>query len=88
MKDGGNIPQGFKGITGNWIFDVKMYFTRKSIFMAEGHLIDSPQSVTYSSVVSSETVRIMLTISALNDIDIKLFDIGNIYLNSEIDEKF
>ena len=42
------------------IFDINMdgKFTRKAILVADGHTIEPSSSMTYSSVVSRESVRI------------------------------
>ena len=44
-------------------------------------------SLTYSSVVSCESVRIAFTAAALNDLDVLIADIGNAYLNADCREK-
>ena len=67
------------------IFDMKMDFTRKAQFVAGGHLTDS--SVTYSSVVSHDSVRIAFLIAALNGLDVMACDIRNAYLNAPCREK-
>ena len=85
--EGDPPPVGYKRITGHWVFDIKMDLTRKARFVAGGHLTDPPTAMTYSSVVSRDTVRIMLTIAALNDLEVRFFDIGNAYLNAETEEK-
>jgi hypothetical protein len=54
-----------------------MDFTRKACFVASGHKTDPPASITYSSVVSRDTVHIAFLLSALKDIDILAADIGN-----------
>ena len=59
------------------IFDVKMDFTRKARFVAGGHLTDAPSSVTYSSIVSRDSVRIAFLVAALNGLDVMACDIGN-----------
>jgi len=69
------------------IFDVKMDFTRKARYVAGGHMTDPPTTITYSSVVSRDSVRIAFMIAALNDIDILACDIGNAYLNASPREK-
>ena len=46
-------------------------------------MTDPPESITYSSVVSRETVRIAFMIAALNDLAICAADIGNSYLNAK-----
>jgi hypothetical protein len=43
--------------------------------------------MTYASVVSRESVRIALTLAALNDLDVKMADIENTYLTAPITEK-
>ena len=39
--------------------------------VAGGHMTGAPTIMTYASVVSRETVRIALTIAALNDLEVK-----------------
>jgi len=43
--------------------------------------------MTYTSVVSRETVRIALTVAALNDLEVKAADILNAYISAPIKEK-
>ena len=43
--------------------------------------------LTYSSVVSRESVRIAFMVAALNNLDILIADIGNAYLNADCHEK-
>jgi hypothetical protein len=62
------------------IFDVKMDLTRKARFVARGHMTETPTSITYSSVVSGDSMQIAFLIAALNDIEIMACDIGNAYL--------
>ena len=42
----------------------------------------APNSLTYSSVVSRESVKIAFLVAALNGLDIMSCDIGNAYLNA------
>jgi hypothetical protein len=70
------------------IFDVKMEdFRRKARFFAGGHTTDTPYAMTYASVVSRESVRIALTLAALNDLNVKMADIENAYLTAPLTEK-
>ena len=78
---------GYQKIRCHLIFDVKMDFTRKARFVAGGHVTDPPDCITYSSVVSRETVRISFLLAALNDLDVCAADIGNAYLNADCAEK-
>jgi len=50
-------------------------------------MTETPSSITYSSVVSRESVKIAFLIAALNDLDIMSCDIGNAYLNAPCREK-
>jgi hypothetical protein len=71
------------------IFDVKMEdFRRNARFVAGGHTTDTPHAMTYSSVVSRESVRVALTLDVLNDLDVEMADIENAYLTAPITEKF
>ena len=71
------------------IFYIKMdgKFTRKALLVANGHKTDAPASITYSSVVSRDIVRVSLLIVSLNDLDICACDISNTYLNAKCREK-
>ena len=71
------------------IFDIKMdgLFTRKARLVADGHKTKPPTSMTYSSVVARDSVRIALTIASLNSLDVSACDIGNAYLNAPCREK-
>lgn len=87
LEQGAKAPVGYKCIPCRLIFDVKMDFTRKARFVAGGHVTDPPSSITYSSVVSRESVCIAFLVAALNDLKILTSDIGNAYLNARTSEK-
>jgi hypothetical protein len=78
---------GFQEIKCHMIFDVKMDLTRKARFVAGGHMTEPPASITYSSVVSRDSVRLAFLLAALNDLDIMACDIGNAYLNAPCRER-
>jgi len=80
---------GYQQITGHIIFDIKLgeNFRRKARYVADGHKTETPSSVTYSSVVSRESVRICLTIAALHGLGILTVDIENAYLTAPYREK-
>jgi hypothetical protein len=88
-KDVSELPPGYQKITCHMNFDVKMgeNFRRKARFVADGHKTKAPAAMTYSSVVSRDSVRIALTILALNDLDIMACDIQNAYLTVDCQEK-
>ena len=78
--------RGYQEIKCHIIFDVKMDFTWKARFVAGGHMTEAPNSLTYSSVVSRESVKIAFLVAALNGLDIMSCDIGNAYLNAKCQE--
>ena len=49
--------------------------------------MEPPATITYNIVVSRETVRIDLTLSALNEFPLKLADIQNSYITAPVTEK-
>jgi hypothetical protein len=71
------------------VFDVKLEedFRRKARYCADGHKTKSPASVTYSTVVSRDSVRIILTIAALNDLQVLGADVQNAFLTAPCKEK-
>ena len=66
------------------IFDIKLgeNFRRKARMVSGGHTTKTPSSVTYSSMVLQDLVRIMIMIAALNNLDLKAADIENAYLTA------
>ena len=84
-----DIPPGYQEVKCHMIFDVKMgeNFRRKARMVAGGHMTDAPATLTYSSVVSRDSVRIALTIAALNDLQVLACDIQNAYLTAQCREK-
>ena len=84
-----DIPPGFQQICCHMIFDVKIgeNFRWKARFVAGGHTTETPASLTYSSIVSRNTVCIALTIAALNNLQVMSCDIQNMYLTATCHEK-
>jgi len=62
------IPPGYQEIRCDMIFDIKMGedFRRKARMVTDGHRTETLAALTYSSVVSRDSVWIALTIAALN----------------------
>ena len=50
-------------------------------------MTDALALITYSSMVSRDSVRIAFLIAALNDLEILGANVGNAYLNAETREK-
>ena len=80
---------GYEEISGHLIFDVKLSenFWRKASFVADGHLVETLASITYSTVVSRDSVRILLMVGALNDLDVMGCDVQNAFLSADNLEK-
>ena len=70
--EGDKILPGYQEIQCHMIFDIKMgqNFRRKVSMVAEGHRTEAPAALTYSLVVSRDSVQIALTIAALNDLKV------------------
>ena len=75
---------GYQEIRCHLIFDIKLgeNFQCKARYVADGYKTETPASVTYSSVVSCDSVRICLLIAALNDLDVICGDMQNAYLTA------
>ena len=80
---------GFQGIRCHTIFDIKINgtITRKARFVAGGHTTEPPSSITYSSVVSRESVRIAFLLVSLLDLKVLAADIRNAYINAPCRKK-
>ena len=89
LEDGTLAPPTFQEIRCHMVYDIKMEnFQRKARLVAGGHMTESPPAyVTFASVVSRESVRIALTLAALNDLEVKTADIENAYLTAPVGEK-
>jgi hypothetical protein len=49
--------------------------------------MEAPSSLTYSSVISCDSIRIAFLIAVLNDLDIMSCDLESTYLNAACQEK-
>ena len=71
------------------IFNIKLgeNFRRKARLVGGGHQTLAPESITCFSFVSCDSVQIVLTVAALNDLDILACNILNAYLTAKFREK-
>ena len=83
------LPSGFQEIKCHMIFNIIIgeNFCRKAWLVAGGHTTETPATLTYSSVVSCNSVRIALTIAALSELDVMECGIQNAYLTADCWEK-
>ena len=88
-KSQGPVPLGYEQLDYHMIFDVEMNknFHCKAQMVADGHKTETLASIAYSLVVSHNSVRIALTIAALNKLKIQACDIQNAYLTAPCQEK-
>ena len=78
---------GYTEIVCHMVYDVKMDFTHKARFIMGGYMTEPPDTVTYSSMVYSYSVRIAFLLAELNGLDVIACDIGNAYLNAPCRER-
>ena len=82
LGDGEQPPPGHQFIHTHIVFDIKMDFTRRARFVANGSTMEVKLERTYASVVSRDSIRIALLYAALNDLDILSGDVAAAYLNA------
>lgn len=88
LDEGIKASDGSTKVPYHIAFDVRFDLTRKAMLVAGGHKHRDVSSYkTYYSVLSRDSVRIMLTVAVLNDLSILVADIGNAYLNAPNKEK-
>ena len=64
----GRVPPAHQHVRCHIIFDIKMEdFRRKARYVTQGNTTEASAALAYASVVSRESVRIELTLAALND---------------------
>ena len=64
-----------------------MDFSRKCRMVANGATTETPESLTYSSVVSSDSVRLAFLVMELNELYVMTCNVGNAYLIASCREK-
>ena len=85
LDDDYPITVGHQQIRCHIKFDVNMdSFQRKFRMVAGGHMTEAPAKLTYTSVKSRDSVRIALTLAALNYLEVKEADIQNAYLTAPV----
>ena len=65
-------PGVYTNITCHLVFGIKLNMTRKYRYVVGGYLGDVPTHMTYSMVVSRNTVHVGFFVSALNGLDFLL----------------
>ena len=80
-------PDGFQKIRVHFVYAVKHDGRFKARLVADGHLTKEPVESIYSGVVSLRSLRMVVFLSQLNDLEIWQADVGNAYLEAYTDEK-
>ena len=85
LPNGERVPNNHQRIHCHMMFDIKIEsFCRKVRLVAGGNASEAPKCMTYSSVVSRESVRIALTLASLNELEVKAGDVENAYITAPI----
>ena len=81
-------PIGSQYMKCHMVFSIKMEdFSKKAHLVTGGHMVEAPKHLTFVCVVSRESVRIALTLAALNDFEVKTSDIQNAYLTAHVQKR-
>ena len=80
-------PDGFQKIRVHFVYAVKHDGRFKARLVADGHLTREPVESIYSGVVSLRSLRMVVFLSQLNNLEIWGADVGNAYLEAYTDEK-
>ena len=80
--------KGFQFAPLRIIFDVKVDLRRKVRLVIGGHVVNSTGHEVYASTMKYVSARILMTIAAVNNLEVMTWDIGNAYLNAKTEEKF
>ena len=66
--------------------DTDAGFTKKEIFVVDGHKFKTPPSMPQNLVVSRDSVHIVLMLAALNNLDAKCANAQNAFLTDNLKE--
>ena len=80
-------PDGFQKIRVHFVYAVKHDGRFKARLVADGHLTKEPVESIYSGVVFLRSLRMVVFLSQLNNLEIWGADVGNAYLEAYTDEK-
>ena len=80
-------PDVFQKITVHFVYAVKYDGRFKARLVSDGHLTKEPVESIYSGVVSLRSLRMVVFLSQLNNLEIWAADVGNAYPEAYTDEK-
>ena len=83
INKGKKPPNGFHYVNCHMVIGIKMEdFQRKAFLVARSQITHTPDTITYSSEVTRETVCIAFTMVALHDLELKDANVLNAYVMS------
>ena len=84
-----DLPKGRKAIKNRWVYTIKPDSRKRSRLVAKGfsQIEGVDFDDLFSPVVRYETVRLLLSIAALEDFDIYSVDVKTTYLYGDLDEE-
>ena len=82
-----NAPNGHQKIRVHLIFAVKHDGRHKARLVAGGHLTPDPIESIYSGIVSIRSLRLVIFLAKLNNLEVWGADIGNAYLEAKTKKK-
>ena len=82
-----HAPDGYQKISVHLIFAVKHDGRHKARLVAGGHLTPDPIESIYSGVVSIRSLRLVIFLAKLNNLEVWAADIANAYLEAKTKEK-
>jgi hypothetical protein len=80
-------PGGYKKIRVHFVFAIKHDGRHKARLVADGHLTDNPIESVYSGVVTLRSLRVVIFLAELNQLEAWGADVGNAYLEATTREK-
>ena len=80
---------GYQEMKGHIVFNIKLgeNFRRKARFCADGNNTESPAALTYRTVVSCNSARIISTAAAMKGLEVMGADVHNAFLMESCKEK-
>ena len=87
LAEGGKLPPGYQKILCHMIFEIRMEgFRLKARLVTGFHVTNPPATITYASMVSRDTVRVVLTVGALKYLQVRTVYIQNAYIQAPVAE--
>ena len=87
LEDGDKILVGYEKSSYQFVFDFRMKLESEARWVKDGHRNPEPEWSNFTGVVSRESVRIALTYTSLNELNICACNAQNAYLQVLSSEK-